>query len=161
VGGRDPGIAAQGYANIVQWERPVIGFGELTPPALLGVLSLVDCVTLEETTALNPGQLCGIDSGCAYRGGGWDSAVGMGATSRRLRFSPANAGFITTERKCNGVIIETPRFALDHRWSYDIQLLRDITVNEFWICRRLRARATDLMNCYAGSQSKIIPEKSQ
>jgi hypothetical protein len=129
-------LSQRGYSNIVQLGAARhLALGEIATPALPGVLSLVDQLTLEETTALiSRGQLfVGIDSGLLHLAAAVRTpAVGLwGPTSAHLRFSRANArAFVTSTAACQGCHHRVPRLHWLTGCPYEIKCMKGIPVAE-------------------------------
>ena len=129
-------LQQHGFANIVQLGAARhLALGEVATAALPGVLSLVDQLTLEETTALiSLGALfVGIDSGLLHIAAAVQTpAVGLwGPTSAHLRFSRSNArSFVTSTAECQGCHHRVPRLHWMTGCPFDIQCMKRIPVDQ-------------------------------
>jgi ADP-heptose:LPS heptosyltransferase len=130
------GLQQQGFSRIVQLGAARhLALGEVATAGLPGVLSLVDQLTVEETTALiSLAQLfVGIDSGLLHIAAAVQTpAVGLwGPTSAHLRFSRSNArSFVTSTAECQGCHHRVPRLHWITGCPHDLQCMKGITVNQ-------------------------------
>jgi ADP-heptose:LPS heptosyltransferase len=126
----------KGYTNIVRLGTGRhLALGEVETGILSGVISLVDQLSLEETTALiSEGQLfIGIDSGLLHIAAAVQiPAIGLwGPTSSNLRFSKQNARlFITSTVECQGCHHRVPRLHWITNCPYDIRCMKAISVTQ-------------------------------
>jgi ADP-heptose:LPS heptosyltransferase len=131
-------LKARGFLNLVQVGASVRSYTNLGAedfPAIPGVYSLVDRLTLEETTALlSLGDLyIGIDSGLLHIAACVKTpAVGIfGATSPNMLFSESyTASFVTSKAECQGCHHRIPRLHWEKNCPNNIQCMNGIPVAE-------------------------------
>jgi ADP-heptose:LPS heptosyltransferase len=129
-------LSQLGHVNIVQLGAARhLTMGEVETAALPGVLSLVDQLTLEETTALISlaDLFVGIDSGLLHIAASVQTpAVGLwGPTSAHLRFSRSDArSFVTSTAECQGCHHRVPRLHWITGCPHDIQCMKAIRVED-------------------------------
>jgi len=129
-------LSQPGHVNIVQLGAARhLTMGEVETAALPGVLSLVDQLTLEETTALISlaDLFVGIDSGLLHIAASVQTpAVGLwGPTSAHLRFSRSDArSFVTSTAECQGCHHRVPRLHWITGCPHGIQCMKAIRLED-------------------------------
>lgn len=129
-------LKKQGFAGIVQLgTHNHLALGTVDGNAILGVVSLVDQLTLEESAAIiaQGGLFIGIDSGLLHIAAATGTpAVGLwGPTSPQFRFSPANRrSFAVSKVECQGCQHRSPRLHWITGCPFDIRCMKTISVAE-------------------------------